>query len=295
MKPQPDPNLMASKLWAQVALDFTWEQLNLGHWKDVKRVWKEAYSSASLLKAICLALDGEEDIALVELDKGILLGAPILDNTLQKLATILTKSVNARKCSNDCSDIPVSLELEAFSSSSAPDTAPTLAPSKKVVFRNYKPIQSIDKKKPLLHNVETQPLSSRCNLSLIPLIDPQRRVRVRHCPSLEEFLEEHMKTRTPVVVSGAMDHWPAYAARKWRYILCIRYSLVHSCGLEYVSTGTDFDNLSLCYSVNRLAQSNSLLCNQDILFKAVQLYLGVCGYVKALLEIEGSCPFLHFL
>ena len=212
-------DLSETKLWAQIALDFTWEQLNTGHWKDVKHVWKEAYSTASLMKAMCLVLEGQKDKALVEIDKGLLLGAPIMDNTLQTFATVLTKAVvSTKKCQDNrstvCSDAPGSPVAHASSSSMLNPQASTS--SKKVVFRNYKPIHSTDKLT-LLHNVGAQSLPSKYSVFDTPLIDPSLRVPVRHCPSLEEFLQEHMKTRTPVVISGAMDHWPAYAAKKWRY------------------------------------------------------------------------------
>ena len=32
-------------------LDYTWEQLNIGHWKDVHLSWRHIYSYASILKA----------------------------------------------------------------------------------------------------------------------------------------------------------------------------------------------------------------------------------------------------
>ena len=209
-------DLSEIKLWAQVALDFTWEQLNMGHWKDVKHVWKEAYSTASLMKAICLVLEGQQDKALVEIDIGLLLGAPIIDNTLQTFATVLTKAVNTKKCQDNIgsSDRPGSPITHACSSTML--SSKVSSQSKKVVFRNYKPIQSTEKLKPLLPKIGAQSLPSKYSVCDTPLIDPSMRVPVRHCPSLEVFLQEHMKTRTPVVISGGMDHWPAYAAKKWR-------------------------------------------------------------------------------
>ena len=71
---------------AQTVLDFCWEKLNTGHWKDVDIVWRETYSYASLFKAVSLYESGDMCKALESCDLGILLGAPILNNILCKLA-----------------------------------------------------------------------------------------------------------------------------------------------------------------------------------------------------------------
>ena len=66
---------------------------------------------------------------------------------------------------------------------------------------------------------------SRANvadLSTTPLIDMTRRIMVATCPSLEEFYCRYMMNSVTVVISGAMDHWPAYSERKWRYVIVYR-------------------------------------------------------------------------
>ena len=37
---------------SDMLIDYTWEQLNTGHWKDVHISWRYVYSYASLLKAV---------------------------------------------------------------------------------------------------------------------------------------------------------------------------------------------------------------------------------------------------
>ena len=51
-------------------MDFTWEQLNTGNWKDVSVTvgWREMYSVSALLKAANLSKKRLRE-ALVELDK----------------------------------------------------------------------------------------------------------------------------------------------------------------------------------------------------------------------------------
>lgn len=38
-----------------VVLNFAWERLNTGNWKDVPIVWRKIYSAASILKALIFA------------------------------------------------------------------------------------------------------------------------------------------------------------------------------------------------------------------------------------------------
>ena len=40
-----------------ILLDFTWEKLNIGHWKDVLLVWRKLYSFLSLFKVEILVLN----------------------------------------------------------------------------------------------------------------------------------------------------------------------------------------------------------------------------------------------
>ena len=274
--------------WAQTALDFSWEQLNMGNWKDVELLWREAYSVAALLKALCLAWEGNMQEALVEVDKGILLGAPVLDKSLQSLAALLTREIHSQDMLSEAESIQSrSLEVihrsarvqygqkpsreddksgcldhsaltmgessteepgagvqEQLRRSVSPDFDqvpnsskrhkivsshfPVSSKKHKIVFKNYKPFQSEDSKiitSNHLDEIESDLITDVQEKSVIPLIDPSRRILVRHCPSLEEFLSKFMMTSTPVVISGAMDHWPAYASRKWRYFLSAQSGL----------------------------------------------------------------------
>ena len=78
---------------AQVSLDYSWEQLHSGHWKDVRLCWRQAYALAALAKALNLYLLGKGQEALVELDKGILLGAPVLDSSLHVVAALVNREL----------------------------------------------------------------------------------------------------------------------------------------------------------------------------------------------------------
>lgn len=208
-----------SLFWAQVALNYTWEQLHSGHWKDVRLCWREAYALAALLKALSLCLVGKGEQALVEIDKGILLGAPIMNDSLHNVAAMLNKELTPDVMQEvgvaSASDVD-GTSIMHFSSEVTEDDN-TRRKIGKVTLRNYKPTpDTSERKRRKPSSVSDPPLPRTCEVSRLPLIDMSRRIPVLHCPSLEEFYQHHMEGHVPVVVSGALDHWPAYAERKWR-------------------------------------------------------------------------------
>ena len=224
----------SSVYWAQVALDYSWEQLHSGHWAEVKRFWREAYALAALLKGLNLYLKGQVEQSLVEIDKGILMGAPIINNSLHTVAAMMSKDLEANEVGvvstqetvlNSGDNIIARKEELDVAMVDGVDSVlgsvdytvakweGTDLPKKigKVKFRNYTPSSQAKTATPFPPTAP--PVSS---LSDTPLIDMARRIPVVHCPSLEDFYKHHMTSSVPVVVSGAMDYWPAYAEKRWR-------------------------------------------------------------------------------
>ena len=212
--------------WAQIALDFSWSKLNGGYWKDVPLVWREAYATAALFKAIGLLSVGRLQESLSEIDKGILLGAPVFCNVLQRFASTLTreiKEIEQISSFDDISNSHVNIcqkqqVLEGHCSTNGMDNSGI----GKVVFKNYSSYQKSSShcvvETSITGQLHDDGGSSLCtDLSIVPLLDMTRRIAVDNCPSLEEFYQKYMMNSTPVVISGAMDHWPAYATKKWRY------------------------------------------------------------------------------
>jgi len=74
-------------------LDITWEQLYAGHWKDIDISWRHAYTLVSFLKAVSeFALCGDSygvNDVIRSCDMGLLMGAPLLNNILARLAAKL--------------------------------------------------------------------------------------------------------------------------------------------------------------------------------------------------------------
>ena len=91
---------------SQILIDESWEESNIGHWKDVDINWRYLYSYASLIKCLCLYHLENIDYAIKTCDMGLLLGAPIFDNILAKLVSKLNKTVSFsdEKCNSNDND-----------------------------------------------------------------------------------------------------------------------------------------------------------------------------------------------
>ncbi|XP_041134284.1 lysine-specific demethylase 8 [Polyodon spathula] len=86
---------------SQIILDYSWEKLNTGTWRDVDKEWRRVYSHGCLFKAACLCRAGASQDTVAEAirtcDLGLLMGASIMDNVLGRLINVLQKHVPVRK------------------------------------------------------------------------------------------------------------------------------------------------------------------------------------------------------
>lgn len=84
---------------AQIILDFSWEKLNTGTWRDVDKEWRRVYSYGCLFKVTDLCCGELSQIKIQEAiktcDMGLLMGAAILDDVLQKLVRLLQNKSKA--------------------------------------------------------------------------------------------------------------------------------------------------------------------------------------------------------
>lgn len=74
---------------AGAAADYAWERLQARAWRDVEPGWRRAFALACLFRA--LALLGQPARALRACDRGLLLGAAVLDGALARLARLLQR------------------------------------------------------------------------------------------------------------------------------------------------------------------------------------------------------------
>ena len=73
-------------------LDFVWEHLHTGEWKNVDIFWRYMYSYTSLLKTYAILInrdipDQKRNLiqAIMACDMGLIMGAPILDGLLHRI------------------------------------------------------------------------------------------------------------------------------------------------------------------------------------------------------------------
>lgn len=86
---------------SEAVLDYSWEKLNTGPWRDVDKEWRRVYSFGCLLKTLCLCQAPQKATAVAEAlrvcDMGLLMGAAILGDILLKVATVLQTHLLPRK------------------------------------------------------------------------------------------------------------------------------------------------------------------------------------------------------
>ncbi|CAL1588037.1 unnamed protein product [Knipowitschia caucasica] len=84
-------------LTAQIILDFSWEKLNTGTWRDVDKEWRRVYSYGCLFKvaALCRQEPTKDELqqAVKICDMALLMGAAIMNDILQSLVKILQSEI----------------------------------------------------------------------------------------------------------------------------------------------------------------------------------------------------------
>ncbi|XP_076865374.1 lysine-specific demethylase 8 isoform X2 [Brachyhypopomus gauderio] len=156
---------------AQVVIDYSWEKLNTGTWRDVEKEWRRVYSHGCLFKVVgmCHGEPTQDKVqeAIRTCDMGLLMGASIMDNILQRLVGVLknkvSKNISSRQEDSE-------------------------QPSPKKLKKNYLPD---------------------------PIIKATLSVPRVQCPSLESFRLGFLVPQKPVIIEGAIDHWPAFKDHAW--------------------------------------------------------------------------------
>lgn len=153
----------------QAIIDYMYEKINIGNWKEVKLFIRKAITIATYLKLLAHVKYSNEDTetlikqAFKIIDFGILFGCPLEKEPqlLQNCATILSTVNNVNHTSDICKD-----------SSSKENTA--------------------------TDNITKE--TSKFNASPVEIID---------CPSMEHFYKNYILTDKPVILDNCINHWPA--------------------------------------------------------------------------------------
>ncbi|CAK8690682.1 unnamed protein product [Clavelina lepadiformis] len=87
-----DKKFDQAKSTAEEVIDYAWEMLNTGHWKDVPMGWRIVYSFASLFKAVSIAESKDSSSTPGEIccvcDMALLMGTSILNGILYKMISV---------------------------------------------------------------------------------------------------------------------------------------------------------------------------------------------------------------
>ncbi|KAI7803201.1 lysine-specific demethylase 8 [Triplophysa rosa] len=110
------PDCPSSAETAQIIIDYSWENLNTGTWRDVDKEWRRMYSYGCLFKVLSLC-NGDPSQAKVKeaiktCDMGLLMGAAIMDNILQRLVCILKNTMKLKSTKVEKSEEPCSKKMK---------------------------------------------------------------------------------------------------------------------------------------------------------------------------------------
>jgi len=210
------------------AADFSWDRLHDGHWETVPSVWRAAFSLASLLKAWAdlRTAAAPTDLPALQsvirtLDRGLILGGDgCHSEALHELVEELHEYcvVNFKLYPS----VPQRLLLEQPTHANEDESSAT---EDEALLAKDTPsfLRSLLGRSPLADTAaDTAEASSGCSpfaphdrrdpfLSLPrPLATRARPMPRLHRPTLDEFRDRFFETRTPVLITGVVDQWPAF-------------------------------------------------------------------------------------
>ena len=202
-------------------LSRAWEHLNTGHWSTVPEAWRRAYTLASLLKAASQFAVSNNDArslqdAIKTCDMGLLMGAPIMDNVLTKLVAVLQRiwskqvPLQPTYCGgkrNAEGDIHADQEFCIKRSKE------TIVKEKSARDENdLLSVPSCQNPKTPSNGASTTENQDKLRT---PVITPEHTLCSRSCPSLEAFSRNYLQKGVPVVITDAIDYWPAFGDHRW--------------------------------------------------------------------------------
>lgn len=199
----------------QTVIDICWEKCNTGHWRDVNVIWRETYSYASVFKALCLHSRGRGAEAMKACDMGLLLGAPILENILTRIATEFQKNAQQSRYSQEVMDSTINdHDSEINSELHKRKISMVVKSTEKRKLSNDSIITQSECVDGELQ-AATSDFAKRRKSYGIPMISKEFDIDHVFCPSLEAFLTNYIQKDKPVILDGVMDHWPARTTRQW--------------------------------------------------------------------------------
>ena len=208
---------------AQISLDYVWEKLNTGNWRDVDKRWRETYTIGSLLKVMCLiGMEADKKEIFKSIDIGLMMGVPLLGNILAKITRIIEENEMASKYR----DLSKKKHQEVEHSGANTEETGSGLKRKKIgdgeCERYEKHLlkeglrdgsnksQSYMKESVLKSGKMMTDLS--CSDIKLNKFNSIERIKT---PSLEYFYQSCILLSKPIIIEKAMEHWPAMTSRRW--------------------------------------------------------------------------------
>ena len=219
-------NFEASLDYAQIALDFVWEKLNTGNWKDIDRRWREAFTIGALLQVICLVgMKADEKEIFKSVDLGLMMGVPMMGNILAKIAKVIEEK--------DSMSIDNNASIEEIQNVRSFEAGKQDEAKRKSEFRYEGDLLAIKQRKKdngiklemEENKVNQESFAEESTMNFAkktfalnyPKIELDKRKLIQRIkkPSLEYFYGNCILLSKPVIIENAMDHWPAMTSRRW--------------------------------------------------------------------------------
>ena len=168
-------DFLSQHLLSEEVIEYAWDHLHHGPWRDVPAVWREVYAIGGVLRAEVEFRNCDSAAAIQTLDMVLMMAGPRILNIN------VTELVDT---------------IQAQIARTQPPTAPK-SPAREASAA------------PMLKKMKTTHLAVEVNetAGLMKIESKTAVQRVRE-PSLQEF-QQYMGGRQPVIVEGAMTYWPA--------------------------------------------------------------------------------------
>lgn len=227
--PAASSPLPASSSVASELKSAAWDHLHSGHWSDVALVWRTLYERAALADVILLCgdfvdstvqvLDSTQVVAaLRSLDLALMMGSQDSAVTATAHAIVAFLESLDRGCSNKVASVaptPTESSLPRKRASADNDTLENAsacrgsAKSKTTQTADAASTSNVAPAAATSASVHPSRLPCPPVLPSSPFARPLPRLTL---PSLQSFQRACMSARTPTIICGAMDDWPAIRA-----------------------------------------------------------------------------------
>jgi len=198
-------NEVVTKLFESIddMCEVAWEQLHLGHWKNVAIEWRELYSYAHYMRALCEVWLNKRRDAIKTLDMALMMGGPTLSDVINELIHAIDEREETKK--------KKITKKRKKSKSEAGDSDAESDEDEDGDDSDY-----VDEEELQLGGQRNDQEDSS-TLRIVKEMRSECGIPRIQAPSMEKFLTQYMIPRTPVILVGVLDSWPAFVDPKRRW------------------------------------------------------------------------------